>query len=263
MSIKYCDLHFHVGPDDQQRKYNSKELADLVQATDGWAVLKSHVTPTVCMGWWLRRQGFPISGSVVLNWLLDDSIFNYLRALSDLNLDNEGKRLIVYLPTRFLNTEVDKLLFDAGYNLTNFGRELIKECANLDIVLATGHMSGPRINSVVEEYLHCDGRRLLITHATHPMVGLNTDAVIALGSMEGVFIELTALTYTLNRAPFVESVLIWEKCPNLVFSSDFGQTFNDGPEQWLAIVSKLAMEANLDEDRVIKAIRDTPLRLIS
>ena len=60
-----------------------------------------------------------------------------------------------------------------------------------------------------------------------------------------------------------ESVLIWEKCPNLVFSSDFGQTFNDGPEQWLAIVSKLAMEANLDEDQVIKAIRDTPLRLIS
>lgn len=114
--------------------------------------------------------------------------------------------------------------------------------ADHDAVLATGHLSGPECHWLLQRARHYGIRRVLLTHPSYTVPGLDPAGVAELVGAGG-FAEITA--YQLLHQPGCDAARLAEVAraagERLVLSSDAGQPDSPSPPQALArLVDELA-----------------------
>ncbi|GAB3554845.1 hypothetical protein J2S53_002055 [Actinopolyspora lacussalsi] len=105
--------------------------------------------------------------------------------------------------------------------------------------------------------------RLLLTHATHPMSGLNAADLSELATLWWIYPETTALTYLLRRREFDELPTIAAAHPNTVYSSDLGQPEQLDVGSWLEHTTRWFRETGVDDALARRITRRNPAELLA
>jgi Family of unknown function (DUF6282) len=262
------DIHTHADPDSAPRSIDVLDLARIGKDAGMRAlVLKNHYAPTVQIAYLVAKlvPGIEIFGAIALD-----------RAVGGVNPEAviqgaaiHGKKLkIVWMPTFDSENEVHFLKQNRPFaSIARNGKLLPEtiEVLNLikkeNLVLATGHSSGPENLLLVRE-----GKKLGIAHmvVTHP---LRASTHMTLPEMQeaakmGAYIELcgNAVLPTNpedGRIPVEQYVKTIRALgpEHIILSSDLGQKVNpvhtEGWKQYLDIMRKAGI-SNADLDVMAK-----------
>jgi Family of unknown function (DUF6282) len=280
-SAAFLDVHYHAGPDAYVRRHTAAAAGRRYAGHGGWVVLKNHLGCTAAQAWEARRDGLPVSGSLVLNALaggIDHRVV--VRAVAQHGTDS-GLRLLVHLPTvtgrahrsRLVRDLAHPLLADGGMPpLTvsdESGRlrpevvELLRMARDLPIVVSTGHASGPEVRRLVDEAVRLGVPRLMLNQPANPLTGLAFADLLELAEAEPVYTEQTALTYLLGYQDWDDFAAVLARLPRVVYSSDLGQPSQPDVTDWLERSARWFREAGLSEARIREITLDNPLRLLA
>ncbi|MET7487409.1 DUF6282 family protein [Streptomyces sp. NPDC005538] len=276
---RFIDVHYHSGPDAYVRRWTASEAGERYARLGGWVVLKNHLGSTAAQAWEARRQGLPVSGSVVLNDIAGGLDLRAVRQAVVQHGEDSGLRLIVHLPTvtgrahrsRLARTPSHPLLADGLRPLTVTGedgtlrtevRELLRMARDLPIVISTGHADGREVRLLVEEAVRLDTPRLMLNQPANPLTGLTCADLLDLASARQVYTEQTALTHLLGYQDWDDFSAVLARVPRVVYSSDLGQTSQMDIEEWQANTETWFTKAGLDEARITEITRDAPLRML-
>jgi hypothetical protein len=173
------DLHVHTAPDVRARSCDDFQLAREAQRTGARAVvIKSHHVPTVDRAW-LARQAVPgaqIFGGVTLN----ESVGGLNPAAVDVAL-RLGAR-IVWLPTlsalehRRQERKAGGVGVVADGRVVPAAREIFRQVAAANAILATGHQSAAEVRVVVAAAWAEGVEKILVNHPEHRVVGMDVAA---------------------------------------------------------------------------------------
>jgi hypothetical protein len=247
---KFVDIHYHAGVDTLRRRRTVIQAGEAYAALSGWVVVKSHIASTTATAWEARQHGLPVSGSVVLNHLaggLDPRVIEHAVLTHG---PDAPTRPIVYLPTITGKGPATQRSPDAFHpeiyahsvGLPVCGHDgrllpatvnVIACCADLPVVLATGHSTREEVLRVVDCAVASGVSRIVVTHATHPMVGLTIHDLRDLADIKELYIELTGLTYILGRQRPDQLMSAIRAHPRVILSSDLGQTAHVDVTDWL------------------------------
>lgn len=194
------DMHFHTAPDLRPRRYDDLALCDAAAGAGARAVvLKSHLGDTAARAFLANRycrekhpgSSFQAIGSITLN-----------RCVGGINPDAVENALdlgakVVWLPTVSARNHMEKLgkppvnCVDAvrdGRPVEALGAvmELIRQ---KNAVLATGHLSGQEIHTVVKAAREMGLEKIVITHPEWWMVGLSLEEQQELAHKYGAVLE--------------------------------------------------------------------------
>lgn len=276
----FVDVHYHVGPDAYVRRHTASSAGARYAQLGGWVVLKNHLGSTAAQAWEARRQGLPVSGSIVLNDIVGGLDPRAVRQAVIQHGDDSGLRLIVHLPTvtgrthksRLARTPAHPLLARDGLRpltiTTEDGtlraevREILRMARDLPIVVSTGHADGREVRLLVDEAVKLDVPRLMLNQPANPMTGLACSDLLDIATAEQVYTEQTALTYLLGYQEWDDFSAVLARVPRVVYSSDLGQTSQMDIGEWMASSQSWFSEAGLDEARVTQIVRDAPMRML-
>lgn len=278
--LEFVDIHHHAGVDTLRRRRTVLEAGEEYRRLAGWVVVKSHLSSTTALAWEARQRGLPVSGSVVLNHVaggLDPRIVAH--AVLTHGPDAPARPLI-YLPTltghghgrvtaaNAFHPDLDA--HSAGTRVSDDeGRllpetvEVIAACADLPVVLATGHCTRDEVMRVVDCAVDRGVSRIVVTHATHPMVGLTDGDLRGLADVEELYIELTGLTYILKRQRPDQLLSAIRAHPRVIVSSDLGQPLNPDVVDWLTGQREWLCSNGISEREVHELLVKRPVMLIA
>jgi hypothetical protein len=142
-------------------------------------------------------------------------------------------------------------VLDAQGALRPETRQVLEVVARHDLVLATGHLHGDEIRTVVREAADLGVRRIVVTHPEFTSQRLELERQRELA-------ELGALLERCYTTPYTGKVEwdLWFKniretgCEHSVVSSDLGQPFNPPVEHGLALAADRLLDAGFDDDEV-------------
>ncbi len=240
----FFDLHVHISPDIVLRKYNLYNINKVLPTTHSGIVLKSHVYNTVKLANHLRKQGYPIYGSLVLNKYIGGLNINTIKTTIKNSYQHEP--FILYFPTFSYNywiTNLEKkttktfknniFLETISYNghLKKNVIDIIKLASYHNIPIATGHSNKNEVLLLCEEVEKNNGT-LLLTHPCHPFIGFTINELnIILNSSSNIYIEITLLMLLNKKQSFENLYKLLSICNNnkICISSDLGQIDNISP----------------------------------
>lgn len=279
------DLHVHSGPDVLKRRIDDLDLARRF-AEVGLAgyVIKSHYVPTSARATLVRKAvpGVNVLGSVTLNALTGG-----MNPLTIAIAAREGARLVWFPTVDSVNERThigsvpkEKLPFwavlqeqlreqgieappvrvvDEQGRLLPETRQVIREIARHQLVLATGHLSRDEIFAVVDAAVEEGVKHIIVTHPDFPTQNLSAEDQRALAK-KGAFLErcfTTAFTGKVSWETMFERVRA-AGVESSFFSSDLGQPANPPVEDGLALMADKFLEAGFTEEEVhIMAVRNT------
>ena len=262
------DIHTHGDPDSAPRSIDVLDLARLGKDAGMRAlVLKNHYAPTVQIAYLVAKlvPGIEIFGAIALD-----------RAVGGVNPEAviqgaaiHGKKLkIVWMPTFDSENEVHFLKQNRPFASVARNGKLLPETIEVlnlikkeNLVLATGHSSGPENLLLVRE-----GKKLGIAHmvVTHP---LRSSTHMTVPEMQeaakmGAYIELCGNAVLPSnpedgRIPVEQYVKTIRALgpAHIILSSDLGQKINpvhtEGWKQYLDIMRKAGI-SNADLDVMAK-----------
>jgi hypothetical protein len=241
------DSHVHAAPDVIARSGDDLDvLASYQSAGASGFVLKGHYESTVGRARSLaRRSGLSVVGGITLNQTAGGVNPTAVAAA----LEAGGR--VVWMPTADAHTQEQARLprlcdqdprLSRGVYAVPPVDPSAEAAANLvlaliadhDVVLATGHLSGPECSWLLERARHFGIRRILLTHPSYTVPGLDPSAVAELADAGG-FVEITA--YQLLHQPGCTPEMLAEVAlaagPRLVLSSDGGQPDSPAPPEAL------------------------------
>jgi hypothetical protein len=173
------DLHVHTAPDVRPRSCDDFELAQEARRVGARAVvIKSHHVPTVDRAWLARRTepAVAIFGGVALNsWvggLNPDAVEATLRL---------GGRM-VWLPTlsaaqhRRQEGKTGGVVVVENGAVVPAAREIFRQVAAADAILATGHQSAAEVRVIVAAAWAEGVEKILVNHPEHRVVGMDLAA---------------------------------------------------------------------------------------
>lgn len=272
------DTHVHVAPDVMRRRIDDVSLARRF-AEVGLAgfVLKSHYVPTAERAEVVRAAvpGVDALGALTLN-----ASVGGLNPVAVEIAGRQGAR-IVWLPTvdgvnqresrahapegatapmwAQLQDDLARdgilapavAVLDAGGAVLPVLREVLALIARHDMVLATGHLSGTEITTVVEAAAGLGVRRIVVTHPEFTSQRLPVDVQRGLA-------ERGALMERCFTTPYTGKVgwdLFFDHIRRVgpehsVLSSDLGQPFNPPVEDGLALFADRLSEAGFTDDEI-------------
>ncbi|AOR34683.1 hypothetical protein BFF78_29780 [Streptomyces fodineus] len=275
----FVDVHYHVGPDAYVRRHTAASAGATYAGLGGWVVLKNHLGSTAAQAWEARRQGLPVSGSIVLNDIAGGLDPRVVEQAVIQHGDDSGLRLIVHLPTatgrahksRLARTPAHPLLAREGLRpltvtdedgtLRPEVREILRMARDLPLVISTGHADGHEVRLLAEEAVRLDVR-LMLNQPANPMTGLTCSDLLDIASAQQVWTEQTALTYLLGYQDWDDFSAVLARVPRVVYSSDLGQTSQMDIEEWRTSSRDWFAKAGLDEARITEIVRDAPLRML-
>ncbi|GAA2601842.1 DUF6282 family protein [Winogradskya consettensis] len=272
------DTHVHVGPDVMQRRIDDLDLATRFAET-GLAgfVLKSHYVTTAERAAVVRkaRPGVDVLGAVTLNGSMGGMNPSAVEVAG-----RQGAR-IVWMPTVDSRNQRSSTAQDLpGAKPAMWGalqadlhaqgivpdvvqvvdedgkvredvRKVLRVLARHDMVLATGHLSGPEIIAVVHAAKQEGVRRVVVTHPEFTSQRLPVDEQKELAAAGALLERCYTTPYTGKvgwddlfaniRAVGVE---------HSVLSSDLGQPFNPPVEDGLALFADKLLEAGFSDDEI-------------
>jgi hypothetical protein len=272
------DTHVHIAPDVMERRIDDLSLAARF-AELGLAgfVLKSHYVTTAERAAVVRAAvpGVDVLGAITLN--------GSMGGMNPAAVEIAGRlgARIVWMPTvdsrnQRQNTATDLPgskpamwgalqadlhaqgivpdvveVVDADGEVLEQVRKVFRVIARHDMVLATGHLSGPEILGVVKAAKSEGVRRVVVTHPEFTSQRLNVDEQRSLAA-EGALLERCFTT------PYTGKVGWEDLFANIravgvehsILSSDLGQPFNPPVEDGLALFADRLLEAGFKEDEI-------------
>jgi hypothetical protein len=272
------DTHVHVAPDVMRRRIDDVALARRF-AEVGMAgfVLKSHYVPTAERAEVVRGvvPGVDVLGALTLN--------GSVGGLNPVAVEIAGRlgSRVVWLPTvdcaneRASRAELppgaappmwaklqDELaeqgivapaidVIDGDGAVVPALRDVLAVVARHEMVLATGHLSGPEILAAVDAAVEAGVARIIVTHPefTSQQLDVATQRRLA---------ERGALLERCFTTPYTGKVG-WEVVfdhiravgpEHSILSSDLGQPFNPPVEDGLALMADRLLEAGFTDDEV-------------
>ena len=194
------DMHVHASPDLRPRRYDDFELCKAAAGVGARAVvLKSHLGDTTARAYLANRRNlethpdsaFQAVGSVTLNRCVGginpEAVENAL---------NFGAK-VVWLPTVSAGNHLEKLgkPLLSCVEAVRDGKPVTELYAVMELiraknaVLATGHLSGPEIFTVVKAAREMGLEKIVITHPEWWMVGLSLEEQKTLAWDYGAVLE--------------------------------------------------------------------------
>lgn len=269
------DSHVHAGPDIVDRFGDDIAVADAYQAAafDGF-VLKAHYESTVARAHLAgRRLGKPVLGGIALNQHCGGVNPGAVAAA----LSAGGR--VVWLPTADSRTQHAAGLPRLCDIEPRAGRHtyavppvdpsaaeatdvVVTLVAEHDAVLATGHIGSDECRWIRDRARHHGVRRLLYTHPSYTVPGMDP-ALVAELSAGGGFVEVTAYQLFHQRgatAAFLARVAE-AAGDRLILSSDAGQPNSPPPPEALAQLIDALVGEGLDRAWLTAAASDTPAAL--
>jgi hypothetical protein len=272
------DTHVHVAPDVMERRITDVALAHRFHEV-GMAgfVLKSHYVSTAERAEVVRGAvpGVDVLGALALNGSVGG-----LNAVAAEIAGRQGAR-IVWLPTVDCANERHHVahapvgvavpmwaqlqkdlaadgivapqvnVVDSDGTVVPELRDVLSVVAKYDMVLATGHLSGPEIMAAVDAAVAAGVRRIIVTHPEFTSQQLDVETQRALAD-RGALLERCFTT------PYTGKVS-WELLldhiravgpRHSILSSDLGQPFNPPVEDGLALFADRLLDAGFGEEEI-------------
>ncbi|MEQ4305259.1 DUF6282 family protein [Plantactinospora sp. B6F1] len=272
------DTHVHVAPDVMPRRIDDLDLAHrFAEVGLAGLVLKSHYVPTAERAAVVRKAapGTDVLGAITLNGSIGGMNPTAVEIAA-----RQGAR-IVWMPTvdaanqrRTTTTDLPGAtpamwgalqadlhthgiipnpvdILDPDGNLLPNTHHVLKVIARHDLVLATGHLSGPEILTLIHAANHHGIRRTVVTHPEFTSQRLTTDQQHELA-------EAGALLERCFTTPHTGKVSWHDLITNIrtvgvthsVLSSDLGQPFNPPVEDGLALFADHLLDAGFTEQEI-------------
>lgn len=282
------DLHVHVAPDVVPRLIDDLTLAARFQHV-GLAgfVLKSHYVPTAERAAVVRAAvpGVDVLGAVTLNQPVggmnplaveiagrSGARVVWFPTVDSVNQRHEGASLPAGAkPPMWLGLQEELraqgidpppvAVVDDDDRVTGDVLDVLRLIAKYDLVLATGHLSGPEIITVVRAAADAGVRRIIVTHPEFPSQSLSVEQQRELTDL-GAYMERCFTTPHTGK-------IAWEKMidnirdagpEHSLLSSDLGQPFNPPVEDGLALMADQLLGAGFSEEEVrTMAVTNTTL----
>jgi hypothetical protein len=272
LASRMIDVHYHAGPDITRRRHSVVQAGRHYRAASGWVVVKSHLDSTAAAAWEARQEGFPVSGSVVLNALAGGVDHRVVQRAVFAHGGDSPARLVVYLPTLTPHPHASALpaepfhprfhrehwsqarVTDDSGHLRPEVRDVLRCARDLDVVVATGHCQRDEVLAIVDAAADIGLDRLLLTHATHPLSGFSETDIGLLSTAGHVWVEVTALTVLMGHRSLDHLARLVASHPRVVLSSDLGQlTQPDVPEAW-AMIDRWCADLGVDREAMTVSI---------
>lgn len=279
------DLHIHAAPDVVPRRLDDIELATAAREAGMAAiVLKSHHMLTADRAQLAEKAvpGVRVFGGLALN----------LPACGGLNPEavkvaiRMGAR-IIWLPTLSAANHIagirTKVTGNLGVMSQGFKpqpvpvlgadgavrpelQEILGLIAEADIILATGHLAVPEIQTVVSAAREAGVRKILVNHPDLWLVGMGVEDQRELAA-QGAMLELCIRTVTAGHqagaTPQATAELIRAVGPaHVVMATDYGQTESPPPVEGMRWYIAQMLECGIPADEIVTMIRANPSRLL-
>ncbi len=276
--ISMFDLHVHAGPDVWPR------LGDDVQTLRWYAeagftgcVLKGHYDATVGRAAAASAGlGLNVYGGQVLNQHVGG--INPAAVSAALLM---GAR-VIWMPTTDAHTQHSAglprlchqvpVLAGTTYAIPPVDwsseqrvRKVLSLIAEADAVLATGHLSAPEVDWLLDAARKAGTTRILLTHPSYTVPAMSAAEARELTS-RGSFAEVTAVQLlqqpdcdAAQLAAFVATV----GYDRVVLSSDAGQPQNPSPPEALQMLIDALAAEGLDRQALMACASDIPERLVT
>ncbi|MCS7171814.1 MAG: amidohydrolase [Armatimonadetes bacterium] len=259
------DFHVHTFPDTFDRTVDAVEAAQTARALGMRAVvLKGGAFETVTRAAQAQAEvggGIRVFGGVVLNWPmggLNPAAVEAMVAFRGGGAEGVGK--VVWMPSiharnhheRFGIPQPGVEVFD-GTRLLPAAREILRLCAEYDLVLQTGHLSAQEALALIREARAAGVERIVCTHADYDPIRMTIEEQREAARL-GAYIEHAYCGVFLGPDSPVERFRTWqgasveqmaaaikavgaERC---ILSSDLGASPLPRPaEGYLAFVQQL------------------------
>jgi hypothetical protein len=278
--LNFLDLHYHVSPDLYVRKHSILSAGKELKEAKGIAVLKSHLGCTVDQVSLAQELEIPVLASQTLNAM--NGGIHYKFILNSIAKYPKYKEypLLVYFPTLTSHSHSSKLNQKLTHpclrelkllpeNVMENGKlraevhDVLKLGKDYPICFATGHSSHKEVLALGEAAYSLGLSKILITHPTHPCVGLSMEDLFKLSEESIFWFEQTALNFELNYQTEEDFKKVLTKLPRLVFSSDFGQIEQPGILEWYLKYKKIFESFEISKPRIQDLFLNNPIDFLS
>lgn len=280
MELEFIDIHYHSNPDLYIRRHSAIDAGKEYKKLNGLVMLHSHLSSTAEIAVLGQELGLPLLGAVVLNSINGGIDKKFVLAnLAKYQLASQY-RLLVSFPTIITTKHVSKLsrslmheyLKDIAFipeNLSLNGElrteslEILELSKTYPVAISTGHASKEEVYLIAEASKKHGLKNVLITQPANPATGFNAEELIELAeNYPDLYIEQTALTYLLGYQSWEDFTLVMQEVPNLIYSSDLGQTSQMDIEEWLTTSHEWFDKMKLSSERIKDITKNNPLKLL-
>jgi len=279
-NFSFIDIHYHADPDLYKRRHSALEAGKRYQQLNGAVVLKSHLGSTAVQATIAQQEGLPVFPSIVLNQIAGG--VNYrpiIQALSEYHPTIPSK-LIVHLPTMTgrkhksnLSREMKyplmhdmlcqhETVFDSTGKLKAEIIDIFKLASDYPITLSTGHASKEETYALIEAGEQWNVPALLLNQPANPLTGFTAIDLLEMKKYAFVWIEQTALTYLLSYQNEKDFSAVLRDAPNVIYSSDLGQTSQMNIEEWVKTSNQWFSNFNIPTTRKAELCLTNPLQLL-
>ncbi|HXQ81949.1 MAG TPA: DUF6282 family protein [Opitutaceae bacterium] len=264
------DTHVHSSPDVIPRKLDDLELVEQARAA-GMAglVLKCHHACT-CGRAYLLNRFFPdirVFGGIVLNAAAGG--FNPRAVEAALKMGATQ----VWMPTksaanhqRHLGGRGGLTIFD-GARLRDDVALILRQVAEADAILATGHLSPEESRVLVDEALAAGVSRISVTHPEWGVTAMPVAVQQKLASSGSVFFERCLV----STRPDLQATVPFETLvgqiravgvATTIAATDYGLPQLPTPLEGLADYAERLLQSGFSAADVRRMVRDNPARLL-
>jgi len=279
--LTFLDVHYHAAPDAFERRHGVIETGRRYRSLGGAVVLKNHLGGSVSSAEAARAEGLPVFGSIVLNVGAGGPAWRVVaRELARVQSPWSG-RLLVHLPTFTGDRHASRLkrnhsnryveehglapcaISDDRGDLTPNVLDVLRMARDHPIVVSTGHASREQVLRLIDAAARFGLDRMMLNQPANPMAGLAARDLLELARHPWLYFEQTALTYLLEYQSFGDFVEVLSNVPNVIYSSDLGQTSQMDVEEWRATSLQWFAELSLPENRVNEIVLERPLAMLA
>lgn len=276
------DWHVHSSPDVFGRAVDDFEVArKAVDAKMGGLVLKNHVMETGARAYLARRQvpGIPVFGGIVLNGPhgINPEAVQWMWRMEG------GYGKVVWLPTFDADNHVKTFkdapeaikVVDAQGKVLPAVIEVMKICAQQNLVLNTGHSSATEALALIKQARDVGVKHVVVTHAMFTVVNMNIEQMKQAAAM-GAKLEIDFLGTLMGPNAHMGWMSHWKNvsvkdnaeaikavgAQHFVLGTDLGQTGNpshiDGMKAMVA-----GLKANgITDDQIRLIARDNAAAML-
>lgn len=276
------DIHLHIGPEIIPRKYTVAQLIAAESGKISGAVLKNHFYPTSPLI--TGNNELELFGGIVLNNAVGGMNPDAIRAAAMIS----DKLIVVWFPTisseQFLNNSEYEIAPEwlSGKNIklrraedvkpvkvTKNGKLLpetkrvLRAIAEIDAILATGHISWQESMLVIDYALSVGVKRIVVTHPIYQRIAMPIKQQKEL-TQKGCFIEQCYSMHSIDKIPIkqIAGQIRAVGADSVILSSDMGQIASPPPSEALFNLAKLLLEQGITIDEIETMIVKNPTKLL-
>lgn len=155
-------------------------------------------------------------------------------------------------------------VIDKTNSITKEAIEVLKIIKDLDLILATGHISWIESEILVKKAVDIGIKRIIVTHPIYSSINMPIEKQKELSKL-GAFIEHCYSMYSIDKIPIQEiAKQIKEVKPkNCILTSDVGQVFSKNPSEALKDFVRLLKSEDIGEKSFEQMLIENPKRLVN